>query len=278
MILQNQIKEATKTILPVMAFVVTGFLTTTWKRRIKTTIRRQQQQQNQRTITTNKQDVVNLRKKHFMNCVSVSYSNTGGLMIMRGEGTKLFDEQNVSYLDTRNNVCHVGHCHPKVVQAVQDQVSTLNTNTRYLHPNVCYLAQRLCDKCPDPLNVVVFVNSGSEANDLALRLARSYTKSKNTIVVDGGYHGHTLSVLEVSPYKYEHSKEFVLREQPNNSTYKTPARYIWKIPSPDTYRGPHRGNNAGSEYATYVKEACDYYTNINESVGAFIMEGGMSVG
>ena len=276
MTIQHQMEE---TLLPVMAFLVTGFLITTWKRRIRSTVQQQQQQQRrqQRSITTNKQDVMNLRKKHFMNCVSVSYSNTGGLMITKGEGTKLFDEQNVSYLDTRNNVCHVGHCHPKVVQAVQDQVSTLNTNTRYLHPNVCNLAQRLCDKCPNPLNVVVFVNSGSEANDLALRLARSYTKSKNTIVVDGGYHGHTLSVLEVSPYKYEHTKEFDLYEQPN-STYRTPAKYIWKVPCPDTYRGPHRGINAGSEYAAYVKEACDYYISIDKTVGAFIMEGGMSVG
>jgi len=119
-----------------------------------------------------------------------------------------------------------------------------------------------------------------EANDLALRLARAYTGSKNTIVVDGAYHGHTLGVLEVSPYKYENTKEFDLSTQGNGvGPYKTPGNHIWKVPCPDTYRGPHCGDDAGEKYATYVKTACDYYTTqLGESVGAFIMEGGMSIG
>ena len=117
--------------------------------------------------------------------------------------------------------------------------------------------------------------SNKEANDLALRLARAHTGSKNTIVVDGGYHGHTLGVLEVSPYKYEHSKEFdLVKSGPN----KTPGKHIWKVPCPDVYRGAHSGDNAGKEYALYVKDACDYSASEGESVGAFIMEGGMSVG
>ena len=137
------------------------------------------------------------------------------------------------------------------------------------------LARRLCAALPDPLEVVVFVNSGSEANDLALRLARAYTGSKNTIVVDGGYHGHTLGCLEVSPYKYEHSKEFSLR---SNGNYATPGKHIWKVPSPDTYRGEHRDKaTAGAKYAKYVEDACTFYKENNESVGAFIVEGGMSV-
>ena len=111
----------------------------------------------------------------------------------------------VSYLDTRNNVAHVGHTNPYVVGRIQQQVGTLNTNTRYLHPAVTKLAQKLIEKWftpPSPkstdadtpsapysqqqpqLEVVVFVNSGSEANDLALRLAKAYTGSSNTIVVD----------------------------------------------------------------------------------------------
>ncbi len=112
---------------------------------------------------------------------------------------------------------------------------------------------------------------------MALRLARAYTGSKNTIVVDGAYHGHTLGVLEVSPYKYEHSKEFMLTPQANGK-YATPGKHIWKVPCPDVYRGPHRGENAGTEYASYVRNACDSYASEGESVGAFIMEGGMSVG
>lgn len=118
-----------------------------------------------------------------------------------------------------------------------------------------------------------------EANDLALRLARAYTGSKNTVVVDGAYHGHTLSVLEISPYKYEHSKEFVLTKQESGAgPYDTPGHHIWKLPCPDVYRGLHRGENAGEEYASYAKAACDYFTSRGEYAGAFIMEGGMSVG
>jgi ethanolamine-phosphate phospho-lyase len=225
-----------------------------------------------------KQEVSQQRERHFMKCVSVSYANSGGLLMMEGRGAHLVDETGRSYLDTRNNVCHVGHCHPRVVQAVSQQVGKLNSNTRYLHPNVCELAERLCAKLPDPLDVVVFVNSGSEANDLALRLARAYTKSRNTIVVDGAYHGHTLSVLEVSPYKYEHTKEFSLtRQGRGQGPYMTPGNHIWKVPCPDIFRGPHQGKDAGEKYAKYVKEACDYYTSIGEAVGAFILEGGMSV-
>ena len=113
------------------------------------------------TTTTSKQEVQKKRLQHFMKCVSISYANSGGLMMMQGIGSRLMDETGRSYLDTRNNVCHVGHCHPKVVEAVSRQLATLNTNTRYLHPNVCELAERLCAKCPKPLEVVVFVNSGS---------------------------------------------------------------------------------------------------------------------
>ena len=118
------------------------------------------------TITANrirKKNVQNQREKYFMKCVSISYANSddGGLMMMQGIGSRLIDETGTSYLDTRNNVCHVGHCHPKVVEAVSRQLATLNTNTRYLHPNVCELAERLCAKCPEPLEKVVFVNSGS---------------------------------------------------------------------------------------------------------------------
>lgn len=125
---------------------------------------------------------------------------------------------------------------------------------------------------PDPLEIVFFVNSGSEANDLALRLARAHTRSKNTIVVDRAYHGHTLGTLDVSPYKYENSKEYALV-----SSTKTSADYIWKVPCPDTFRGEHRGDDAAHRYADYVKRICKLIKNKGESPGAFIVESGMSV-
>ena len=238
----------------------------------------------QPSIQLSKEEVLELRKKHFCDAVSVSYSNTNPLMIIGGNGSKLYDSEGQEYLDTRNNVCHVGHQHPAVVTAVQRQIATVNTNTRYLHPNATLLAQKLASLLPDPLEVVFLVNSGSEANDLALRLARAATGSDNTICVDGAYHGHTLACLEVSPYKYEKSEEFGLQPQiedlpPGYDNPITPKPSIWKVPAPCTYRGLHRGEeDAADNYAEYVEEACRVYTQErNEELGAFIVEGGMSV-
>jgi ethanolamine-phosphate phospho-lyase len=228
------------------------------------------------------------------------------LLAPKGKGARLWDENGVSYLDTRNNVAHCGHCHPRIVEAVQQQVATLNTNTRYLHPTVCELAQRLVESLANavsndatsasPLDTVFFCNSGSEANDLALRLARAWSKgSLNTIVVDRAYHGHTLATLEVSPYKYETKEYSHMRKNhhqnhaptlPPQSTDSlaspsaaTPGRHIWKVPCPDTFRGPYKDvSTAGKQYAAHVQEACRYYRDeLGESVRALILEGGMSV-
>eukprot|EP00967_Tisochrysis_lutea_P078834 scaffold107498_cov33-Tisochrysis_lutea.AAC.2 len=181
----------------------------------------------------------------------------------------LYDENGREFLDTRNNVAHIGHCHPAVVNAVSSQVSMLNTNTRYLHPTVCELARRLLATFPSPLSdgVVFFVNSGSEANDLALRLARAANsgRSDRTIVVDHAYHGHTISALALSPYKFEHKSFNGKGQQP----------WVTKCPTPDAYRGVHRGADASSRYAQHVEEAC--YSTGDNGVCAFFIESGMSV-
>ena len=131
--------------------------------------------------------VQELRNKYFLNCVSVSYASSGndsGLMIMQGKGSKLIDEAGTSYLDTRNNVCHVGHCHSAVVDAVSQQLATLNTNTRYLHPNVCKLAERLVSKCPKPLEKVIFVNSGSvRGNFMHLSFPALILRRRTTTII-----------------------------------------------------------------------------------------------
>lgn len=132
--------------------------------------------------------------------------------IIRGQGQYLYDEQGREYLDCINNVAHVGHCHPTVVQAAHEQNLVLNTNSRYLHDNIVDYAQRLSETLPEKLSVFYFLNSGSEANDLALRLARQYTGHQDVVVLDHAYHGHLSSLIDISPYKFRNldgQKEWV---------------------------------------------------------------------
>ena len=133
--------------------------------------------------------------------LSVAYSRP--LKIIRGEGQYLFDEGGRRYLDLVNNVCHVGHCHPHVVTAGQRQMAELNTNTRYLHDHLAEYALRLTATFPEPLSVCFLVCTGTEANDLALRLARTHTGTKEIIVLEHAYHGHSPSLIEISTYKCE---------------------------------------------------------------------------
>lgn len=193
----------------------------------------------------------------------------------------MIDENGISFLDTRNNVAHCGHCHPKIVRAIQQQQGTLNTNTRYLHPTTCALAKRLTDKLPAGLDTVFFVNSGSEANDLALRLAKVWAGGcNNTIVVENAYHGHTQATLDVSSCKFSKSKEYSLNPlRRGGEPGSTPGEHIYQVPCPDIYRGKYsREEAAGEKYAKHVQDACDYYSNRGEKVRAFLFESGVSVG
>ena len=226
-----------------------------------------------RSSTLDKAKLLEQRRRDFCPAQSISYANTDPLRVVRGEGVRLIDEQGRVILDTRNNVCHVGHAHPAVAAAVSAQVSVLNTNTRYLHPHVCELARRLLDTMPAPLRdgVVFFVNSGSEANDLALRLARAANRNGSTrcLVVDHAYHGHTSSVIGLSPYKFEHAS-FGGRGQP---------AWVTKCAAPDVYRGKHRGADAAARYAEEVAAICSEATAnpAERGVCAFFIESGMSV-
>ena len=124
------------------------------------------------------------------------------LHIVRGEGAYLYDIDGRAYLDLVNNVAHVGHANPHVVAAGSRQMATLNTNTRFLHDAVLEYARSLVATLPDPLSVVFLVNSGSEANDLAMRLARAHTGADSWLTLRHAYHGHTASVIDISPYKF----------------------------------------------------------------------------
>lgn len=141
------------------------------------------------------------RRKHIGPNLSLSYRQP--LHIVRGAGHYLYDGSARRYLDTVNNVPHVGHQHPKVVEAVQRQSALLNTNTRYLHGELIGYAEALLAHLPPALEVLYFVTSGSEANELALRLARTATGRSDVIAMEAGYHGHTSACIDISAYKFK---------------------------------------------------------------------------
>src|SRR5262249_12858532 len=135
------------------------------------------------------------REHHLGRSLSLSYKTP--LYIVRGWKQYLYDADGTEYLDAYNNVAHVGHTHPRVVEAITKQASQLNTNTRYLHHLIGEYAERLTALLPAPLRVCHFVNSGSEANELALRMARAHTGRRDVIVSEGAYHGNTQTLVDV---------------------------------------------------------------------------------
>ena len=164
------------------------------------------------------------------------------LKIVRGWMQYLYDETGRAYLDVYNNVALVGHSHPRVARAASEQLALLNTNTRYLHDNVVRYAERLTALLPDPLGVCFFLSSGSEANELALRLARTHTGREDVIVLEHAYHGHTTTLVDVSPYKFD---------GPGGGGRRP---WVHVAPLPDVYRGPYRRDDpeAGVKYAQRV--------------------------
>ncbi len=133
---------------------------------------------------------------------SLSLSYAKKLKIVRGRGAYLYDHTGRAFVDAVNNIAHVGHAHPHVTAALSAQAAVLNTNTRYLHDTLLNYAERLGATFPSPLSVVYMVTSGSEANDLALRIARTVTGRRGVVTLDWAYHGHTETLIEVSPYKF----------------------------------------------------------------------------
>ena len=167
-----------------------------------------------------KQDLLDIRDSH--TCPSQKLSHQPNpLCIVRGDGAYLVDEAGNRYLDSRNNVASIGHQHPKWVAAICDQISKTNTNARYLHPIREEFCSKLLSTFPNHLTHVFLVNSGSEANDLALRLARAKTKRTHVIAVENGYHGITLATLNASPYKWKDSSP------PGTRVIKTPSFDTW---------------------------------------------------
>jgi len=171
----------------------------------------------------------------------------------------MYDAYGNTFLDAYNNIPHVGHQHPRVVEAGQRQMARLNTNTRYIFDILAEYSEKLLSKFPEPLNKVFFVNSGSAASDLAIRLAQTKTGFKNVMVLEHGYHGHTRQGIEISHYKF------------GRKGGKGQAGYILKTPIPDTFRGPYKKNDgtAGRQYAGLAK---DLLKEGSAPVAAFIAE------
>ena len=189
-----------------------------------------------------KEQTLAMRKKYLGLSLSLAYNEP--LKIVRGKGQYLYDEKGREYLDCVNNISHVGHCHPAVIQAAHEQNQLLNTNTRYLHDNIIELAKKLTAKLPKPLSVCHFVNSGSEANELALRMAATVTGNNNTIVLDHAYHGNTSSLISISPYKF------------NGRGGTGKPEHVEVIPVPDVFKGEFNNlQTAGSQYAQKVQSA-----------------------
>ena len=198
--------------------------------------------------------------------LSVSYEKP--LKIVRGWMQHLYDETGRAFLDFYNNVPLVGHSHPRVVRAAHNQLALLNTNTRYLHDLVNRYAERLAAHLPEPLRVCFFVNSGSEANELALRLARAHTKREDVIVLEHAYHGNTSTLIDISPYKFD---------GPGGRGRKP---WVHVAPLPDDYRGQFRRDDAraGAKYAAYVGEILERLNKEGRGPAAFIAETLPSVG
>lgn len=172
--------------------------------------------------------------------------------IVRGEGVWLYSAEGKKYLDVYNNVPNVGHCHPRVVEALHKQSQTLNVHTRYLHELVLEYAERLTGLHDDPLSMAFIVCTGSEANEIALRMARLCTGKQGIICTNHTYHGNTTAVDELS--SIFHGGE-------------TPSPQVKAVPFPETYRPLDglSGEALADAYADKVKQAIDEFED--EGIG-----------
>ena len=217
------------------------------------------------TEEINKENLLNRRKNVFGSSLSLSYNEP--LTILRGKGQSLIDSEGQIYLDCINNVAHIGHSHPHIVKAQTEQAYILNTNTRFLNPvNIDY-AERLCNLFHESLDTCFLVCSGSEANELALRIALTVTGQKDVIVLEEGYHGNTQANIDISPYKHNGPGGFGAPD------------WVHEVPMPYLYRGKYQDpNNAGKLYADEVKKICENLVLNGTSPAAFICESMLGCG
>ena len=207
-----------------------------------------------------KDELLKTRKVKLIRNLSISYRKP--LKIVRGEGVWLIDESGRAYLDCYNNVAQLGHANPEIVEVMARQAGKLNTNTRYLHDNIIAYAEALTATLPGKLKVAAFTCTGSEANDLALRMARAVTGNRDVITLDWAYHGHTQALIDISPYKYKRKGG------------KGRPETTWEAPLPDAYRAPEDWPRAeiGRRYAAAIGEAAAQIAGLGRKPAAFIAE------
>ncbi|MCP4756382.1 MAG: aminotransferase class III-fold pyridoxal phosphate-dependent enzyme [Proteobacteria bacterium] len=183
--------------------------------------------------------------------------------IVRGEGIWLFDRQGNRYLDCYNNVASVGHCHPKVVEALSTQAATLNTHTRYLHQEIVDYSQHLASTMPPGLDVCLFCCTGTEANELAMRIARCVTGNYGAIILEHSYHGNSTLIGELSACTYPPD------QRPD---------YVATVEPPNTYCGTFRRSQGADDgelarnYAQLAETAIAQLKEAEHGVAAFICD------
>ena len=195
-----------------------------------------------------------MRRSHFSKALSLSYKDP--IMMEKAAFQYMYGDQGKTFIDCVNNIMHVGHAHPVVVEAGVKQMTRLNTNTRYYYKSLYTYTEELLNHFPTQLNKIFYVNSGSAASDLAIRLARNYTRRKDIVVMEHGYHGNTTTTIEISHYKF------------SGKGGKGPESFIHVAPIPDTYRGKYRSDDpeASIKYANAID------TYLEHQVAAFISE------
>jgi 4-aminobutyrate aminotransferase-like enzyme len=186
--------------------------------------------------STNTQELIKRRGNLLGPNVSTFYDDP--IHFVKGQGVWLWDEQGRKYLDCYNNVPHVGHCNPRVVEAISRQVSTLNTHTRYLHDGILDYVERLTGTMDVGLDTAILTCTGSEANDIALRMAEGTTGKRGIIATDATYHGNTSLISQLSKSN-EPAVGFGL------------GQYFRFVEAPDSYRNP---DPDGSKFADAVAE------------------------
>jgi 4-aminobutyrate aminotransferase-like enzyme/Ser/Thr protein kinase RdoA (MazF antagonist) len=218
----------------------------------------------QKKENSTQEDLIAYRKKHLGKSLSLQYKIP--IEMVRGAVQYLMDSFGRKYLDTVNNVAHVGHENYAVVKAGQEQMALINTNSRYLHENINALAEELIETLPAELNVLHFVNSGSEANELAIRMAKAVTGEKDIIASEVGYHGNSNMCIDISSYKFD------------GKGGKGAPEHTHIFPLPDAFRGKYRGEYTAEEYANEVQNQIKNIKSKGRNVGAFIIEPIISCG